>query len=83
MVETKECSFCGNKIEPGTGKMYIKNDGQVLTFCGSKCEKNMMELDRKARETRWTQKHMQEKALRTYTKEGDEEKKVIKKKSEE
>ena len=68
MVETKECSFCGNKIEPGTGKIFIKNDGQILHFCNSKCEKNMMNLKRKDRETKWTKKHAQEKAVKTYQK---------------
>ena len=72
MVETKECSFCGNKIEPGTGKMLIKNDGQILNFCNSKCEKNMMKLGRKERETRWTKKAAQEKSVKTYQKRESE-----------
>ena len=24
MVERRTCSFCGNEIEPGTGKIYAK-----------------------------------------------------------
>ena len=27
MVERRKCSFCGNEIEPGTGKIYAKKDG--------------------------------------------------------
>lgn len=80
MVEAKECSFCGEKIEPGSGKMLIKNDGQIFDFCSSKCEKNMIKLGRKERETRWTQKHAQEKALQTYHKKETEKSSEKKKK---
>ncbi len=82
MPESRECTFCGNPIEPGTGTLNIKNSGQVFHFCNSKCKKNMMELGRKARETRWTKRHAQDKAIRTYTKGEDEEegkKKILKK----
>lgn len=50
----KKCSFCGADIEQGTGKMYVKIDGRVLNFCSSKCEKNMIDLGRKPRKTKWT-----------------------------
>lgn len=33
------CSYCGRSIEPGTGLMYVKNDGSILWFCSSKCKK--------------------------------------------
>ena len=49
-----ECSYCGNEIKPGTGKMFIKNNGQTLHFCKSKCEKNMLKLGRDARKFKWT-----------------------------
>lgn len=49
-----ECSFCGTEIKPGTGKMYVRNNGQVLHFCKSKCEKNMIKLGRDARKFKWT-----------------------------
>lgn len=52
------CSFCGNKIEKGTGKMYIKTDARVLYFCSSKCEKNMLKLERKPRTTKWTKHYI-------------------------
>ncbi len=81
MVEAKECTFCGNKIEPGTGKLFIKTDGQTFNFCNNKCEKNMLKLGRKERETKWTRKHAQEKAVKTYRKkEKKKPKKKIKKK---
>ncbi len=62
MVERRVCSFCGNEIEPGTGKMYIKVDGTVYNFCKNKCHKNLIELKRVPRRTRWTQPHMREKS---------------------
>lgn len=41
-------------MEPGTGKMYVKKDGTVLTFDTNKCFKNMVELGRVPRNTEWT-----------------------------
>jgi large subunit ribosomal protein L24e len=55
-METKKCSFCGNPIEPGTGKMFVKSDGTIYSFCSSKCEKNMR-LGRTPRRTEWATKH--------------------------
>ncbi len=45
-----KCSFCGNEIEQGTGKIYVQIDGKILNFCSMKCEKNELKLKRKARE---------------------------------
>ncbi len=50
-----KCSFCGTELKKGTGKMYVKNNGQVLYFCKSKCEKNMLKLQRDARKLKWTE----------------------------
>lgn len=52
-MEWKTCSFCDGKIEPGTGKKYVKKDGSVMHFCSSKCEKNF-KLKRVARRLKWT-----------------------------
>ena len=49
-----ECSFCGNEVKPGTGKIYVKDNGQIMNFCKSKCEKNMLKLNRDARKFKWT-----------------------------
>ena len=49
-----KCTFCGNALLQGTGKMYVKTDGKILYFCTMRCEKSMIKLDRKPRETRWT-----------------------------
>jgi len=54
MVSKTECSFCGYDIEPGTGKMYVRNDGTIFKFCSSKCEKNLIKLNRIPRRVKWT-----------------------------
>ena len=48
------CSFCGTQIAKGTGKIFVKDNGQVLNFCSMKCEKNMLKLKRDARKLKWT-----------------------------
>jgi large subunit ribosomal protein L24e len=64
MVERRVCTFCGEEIEPGTGRMYIKKDGVVFNFCTSKCFKNMIQLGRVPRRTTWTQYYAREKQIR-------------------
>jgi large subunit ribosomal protein L24e len=54
MVERRNCSFCGNDIEPGTGKIFVKKDGTVLNFCKNKCQKNMLKLKRVPRRVEWS-----------------------------
>ena len=54
---SRRCSFCGKEIEPGTGIMYVKNDGSILWFCSSKCWKNMLKLKRNPRKYKWTLKY--------------------------
>ena len=53
MVEARNCSFCGNGIEPGTGKMYVRKDGTIFYFCSTKCENNY-KLGRVPRKVLWT-----------------------------
>lgn len=48
-----KCSFCGKDFRPGTGKMFVKNDGTVLYFTDSKCEKNYF-LGREAKKRKWS-----------------------------
>ena len=64
MVERRVCTFCGQEIEPGTGRMYVKKDGVVYQFCTSKCFKNMVELKRVPRRTTWTTWYAREKQVR-------------------
>ena len=49
-----KCSFCCKELRPGTGKMFVKKDGKILYFCSSKCEKNMLKLNRKPQSFKWT-----------------------------
>ncbi len=60
MVEARTCSFCGEKIEPGTGMMHVRKDAHILFFCSSKCRKNMVQLKRVPRKTEWTKLHIKE-----------------------
>ena len=50
-----KCNFCGKDIEPGTGKMFVKTDGRILHFDKNKCEKNLLKLNRKPRNFKWTE----------------------------
>ncbi|MBI2133817.1 50S ribosomal protein L24e [Candidatus Woesearchaeota archaeon] len=42
------CSFCGEEMEKGTGKMYVRKTGKIFYFCSSKCEKSLVKLGRKS-----------------------------------
>ena len=50
------CSFCKCELERGTGKMLVRRDGSALYFCSSKCERNMLNLGRAARNVNWLRK---------------------------
>ncbi len=63
MPITRTCAFCGNDIEPGTGKMFIRRDGTIHFFCSSKCERNLLGLGRQPRWTRWTKQFRRAKGL--------------------
>lgn len=53
MVDTRSCDYCGSEIEPGTGTMFVRVDGEVIHYCSSKCENNA-DLGRAARNLEWT-----------------------------
>ncbi|WMW22683.1 50S ribosomal protein L24e [Methanolobus mangrovi] len=53
-MEQRKCSFCGEILEPGTGKLFVKKDGSTYYFCTSKCESNF-DLGRLPRRTVWTE----------------------------
>lgn len=55
------CSFCREHIEPGTGKIFVKNDGRIFAFCSKTCQKHIFKLEHKARDIRWTKVFAQEK----------------------
>jgi len=50
-------------MEPGTGKLFVKRDGTVLSFDTNKCYKNMIELGRIPRTTTWTKAAKREKDI--------------------
>ncbi len=58
MPTERICSFCGRKIKPGTGIMYVKTDGTIYYFCSGKCRKNMLKLGRDPRKLKWTKKYV-------------------------
>ncbi|MCD6549347.1 TRASH domain-containing protein [Candidatus Micrarchaeota archaeon] len=49
------CSFCGKEIPPGKGLMYVRRDGKIYYFCSSKCKRNMLNLKRSGKKTKWTE----------------------------
>ena len=55
-----KCSFCGDSLKKGTGKMFVYTSGKISHFCSGKCEKNLLRLKRKPLETRWTQEYRKE-----------------------
>ncbi len=48
------CTFCGQSIEPGTGKIYVRKDGRILHFDTMKCEKNLLKLGRRPVDIKWS-----------------------------
>jgi large subunit ribosomal protein L24e len=51
-----KCSFCDQEIEQGTGNSYVDKVGKTLSFCSSKCKKNMLKLGRNPRKVKWVTK---------------------------
>ncbi|MBU0629248.1 MAG: 50S ribosomal protein L24e [Nanoarchaeota archaeon] len=51
-----KCTFCGETLRSGTGKMYVQTDAKILYFCSNKCEKNMINLKRKSYNVKWSGK---------------------------
>ncbi len=60
MPKEYTCFFCGGKIKPGSGIMYVDKTGKVLFFCSSKCRKNALKLKRDPRKLKWTLKYGKE-----------------------
>ena len=62
MVVKRQCSFCANEIEPGTGMMFVKRDGTIYHFCSSSCRKQQLHLGRVGHRRKWTRAHMMKRA---------------------
>jgi large subunit ribosomal protein L24e len=56
MVVVRKCTFCGGGVKPGTGIMFVRNDGSIHFFCSSKCDRNAR-LGRKPHKIRWTKRY--------------------------
>ncbi|WP_435349624.1 50S ribosomal protein L24e [Haloarchaeobius sp. HRN-SO-5] len=69
MVTTRECEYCGDDIEPGTGTMFVHTDGTTVHYCSAKCEKNAA-LGREPRDLEWTEAGGRNEVAEA---EGDEE----------
>ncbi len=80
MVEKRNCSFCGEPIEPGTGKIYVKKDGTVYTFCTNKCKKNRIDIGRVPRRTKWTVRYNELKASSLSREQAAKDATVVEKK---
>ncbi|MEM0199173.1 MAG: 50S ribosomal protein L24e [Desulfurococcaceae archaeon] len=59
MPRQATCTFCGVALEPGTGLMYVLNDGTILWFCSRKCFKSY-QMGRDPRKLKWTRKYGQQ-----------------------
>ncbi|MCE4617308.1 MAG: 50S ribosomal protein L24 [Desulfurococcales archaeon] len=57
MPKEQVCAFCGKRVEPGTGIMYVTRRGSIYWFCSSKCMKNYLELRRNPRKLKWTKSY--------------------------
>jgi large subunit ribosomal protein L24e len=57
MVVKRQCSFCAQEIEPGTGMMFVRRDGTVFHFCSSSCRKQQLHLHRVGHRFKWTRAH--------------------------
>lgn len=69
-----KCSFSGKEIPRGTGKMFVRKNGQILWFLNSKCQKNYLHLHRKPVNYKWTKHYIKGEAgiaLKKATKKSD------------
>ncbi len=47
-----KCSVCKSNVLKGSGKMFVRNDGRIFYFCGSKCQKNW-NMGREGKKLKW------------------------------
>jgi len=67
MVAKRQCSFCAQEIEPGTGTIYVKRDGTVYQFCSSSCRKQQLHLGRIGHRFKWTRAYALKRAAERST----------------
>ena len=56
-----KCSFCGEGMQEGRGKVFVRKSGQVLHFCSPKCQRNW-KLGREGKKKKWTTTSRKERA---------------------
>ncbi len=66
-----KCTFCGNQIKEGTGKMFVYASGKVDYYCSNKCEKNIHKLRRKPLVIKWTETYQTEHKKGTHIKAAE------------
>jgi large subunit ribosomal protein L24e len=54
-----KCSFCGEPLKPGFGKMIVSVTGKITYLCSSKCEKNW-KMGRDPKKKKWTKIYKKE-----------------------
>jgi len=69
MVTKRQCSFCAQEIEPGTGTIFVKRDGTVYQFCSSSCRKQQLHLGRLGHRFKWTRAYELKRAAERSTAE--------------
>lgn len=57
MPKTNECSYCGKKVQPGFGMMYVQKTGSVLFFCSAKCQTKSLKHRSDPKKLKWTKKY--------------------------
>ncbi|MBU1120306.1 50S ribosomal protein L24e, partial [Candidatus Micrarchaeota archaeon] len=50
-------------MDKGSGKIFVKKEGNIFSFCSKKCEKNLLKLKRNPRNVKWTQESRKQKQL--------------------
>ncbi|MCS7134857.1 MAG: 50S ribosomal protein L24 [Candidatus Aenigmarchaeota archaeon] len=51
-MKVSKCSFCGKKLPPNKGKMYVLNSNVIKYFCSRKCEKSW-HMGRNPKKLKW------------------------------
>lgn len=74
-----KCTFCGNSLIKGKGKMYVYASGKLAYFCTNKCEKNLIKLKRKPLKVKWTEYYRKEHKKLSKEERMNNEKEVEKK----
>lgn len=55
-----KCTFCGETIPPGTGKIFVEKSGKTRPYCSTKCEKNFIKLKRNPTHIKWSKHYKKE-----------------------